>query len=249
VKIDPSKCAGCGVCAKYCPGNAVTLEEVEKNGKKRTQRATVNEDLCFECGVCVRVTACPRGAFVPAGELPWPRSIRAILSDPLVAFKETGVTGRGTEEMKTNDVTGRFRRGEIGVAIDVGRPNVGARLSDVERLTALLAPLGVTFEPANPVTYLMDDPATGRMNPEVRDERVLSAVIEFTILERRLPEALTAIDAAAAGCATVFAVGLITRPERDGQVRLLETLRRLGRRPLPNAKVNAGLGRPAAPDR
>jgi hypothetical protein len=62
--------------------------------------------------------------------------------------------GRGTEEMKTNDVTGRYRDGEVGIAAELGRPCVGFRFRDLERVTTGLAERGIRFEPDNPVTVL-----------------------------------------------------------------------------------------------
>ncbi len=37
--------------------------------------------------------------------------------------------------MKTNDVTGRVKRGEIGVGLEFGRPGMASRLSDLEKMT------------------------------------------------------------------------------------------------------------------
>ena len=57
---------------------------------------------------------CPTAAFEP-DELAWPRVVRRAFSDPRVPHESTGVDGRGTEEVKTNDVTGRVkaRRGGL----------------------------------------------------------------------------------------------------------------------------------------
>ncbi|HUV55530.1 MAG TPA: hypothetical protein VMW03_10050 [Candidatus Krumholzibacteriaceae bacterium] len=86
------------------------------------------------------VDVCPTGALTPP-ELTWPRSLRAAFSDPTVVHPGTGVGGRGTEEIKTNDVTGRLRRGEAGIVVELGRPGTGARLRDVEKMAMALAPL------------------------------------------------------------------------------------------------------------
>jgi len=71
----------------------------------------------------------------------------------MVEHKETGVPGRGTEEMKTNEVTARLN-GLLGMAVEVGRPGVGARLKDLETI-AMLWPRKIVFEPRNPVTFLL----------------------------------------------------------------------------------------------
>ena len=46
-------------------------------------------------------------------ELSWPRIVRRAFSDPVVPHESTGVHGRGTEEVKTNDVSGRVKVGEV----------------------------------------------------------------------------------------------------------------------------------------
>ena len=67
-------------------------------------------DLCAECSACKRANVCPNDAFYQQ-PLVWPRTVRSILSDVLTVCVESGISGRGTEEMKTNEVTGRYRRG------------------------------------------------------------------------------------------------------------------------------------------
>jgi hypothetical protein len=56
-----------------------------------------------------------------------------VMSVPVETNGVTGVTGRGTEEVKTNVVSGRVRKGRVGLCIDVGRPGAGARMYDVEK--------------------------------------------------------------------------------------------------------------------
>src|SRR5574337_107488 len=219
VQVNAELCSGDGLCVLYCPARAIHLVDHE---------ATIAQDDCVECGVCVRLGVCKSGALTPPDALPWPRSIRSILSDPMTEFKETGVTGRGTEEMKTNDVTDRFQRGQLGVAIDVGRPNVGTALREVDKVTRAMARAGVAFEAKNPVTFLMADPSTGALRDEVLDERVMSAVVEFVIDENRLPEVLRAIEAVSPQVETVFSVGIISRVSPDGSIPVISALNRLG---------------------
>ena len=42
--------------------------------------------------------------------------------------------GRGTDEIKMNDVTGRLRRGDAGLLVEMGRPGVGAYFRDIEKV-------------------------------------------------------------------------------------------------------------------
>jgi len=235
--IDEQLCTGCGECLDYCCVDAVRMAEGV---------ATVDLELCVECSVCKRSRVCPTDAFVEQ-ELEWPRSIRSIFSNPLTCFAETGVTGRGTEEMKTNEVTGRFGRDEAGIAIDIGRPNVGTSLADVEKLAMAVAKVGVEFEPLSPITLLMADTRTGVLREDVKAERVLSAVIECKAKPEKLPRVVQALREMEDQVDTVYTVGVISRVAEDGRTVLLQSLlESAGIRVRPNGKVNLGLGRPRA---
>ena len=65
--------------------------------------------------------------------------------------------GRGTEEVKTNDVRGRVQVGEVGFTIEFGRPGVGVWFRDIQKAVLALAAGGVHFEKKNPITSLMTD--------------------------------------------------------------------------------------------
>jgi len=149
--------------------------------------------------------------------------------------------------MKTNDVTGRFRRGMVGLGLDVGRPGVGTSFRDVEVLTRCLASLGAHFEPNNPITMMMQDVSSGTMLPAVLDERVLSCVLEASFPLGRLAEALEAVRQAAAGIDTVVSVCCIGVADSDGRYELQQSLEELGIPYRKNGKQNVGLGRPQPP--
>ncbi len=72
---------------------------------------------------------CPTAAFEP-DELAWPRVVRRAFSDPRVPHESTGVDGRGTEEVKTNDVSGRVGRGRGRLHDRARPPGVGVRFRD-----------------------------------------------------------------------------------------------------------------------
>ena len=52
---DPSKCVYCGICAKKCLGEALTVDRKEKLWK-------LDEDKCVSCGTCEEV--CPKKAII-----------------------------------------------------------------------------------------------------------------------------------------------------------------------------------------
>jgi ferredoxin len=243
---------------------AISLEE---DGK-----SAVNQDECVECNTCYRllrnegyppwfvrairkvlsalrlgyladVDVCPTGAITPP-ELKYPRNLRAAFSDVTVPHAGTGIAGRGTEEIKTNEVTGRIRKGEAGIVVELGRPGIGATFLDVEKIAMALAGLGANFEAQNPVTQLMSDPRTGKMKEEVLGEKVLSAIIEMKVRQDQVPETFRILEDAQRKVDTVFSVGISSRCLPDGTVPHLEWVKKLGYRLSPNGKTNIGLGRP-----
>lgn len=230
VKIDQDLCIGCGLCLPYCTVGAIYLVE----GK-----AIVDEDHCVECEVCIRSNICPRKALFTS-QLSYPRSIK-VISNPSVT-KATGIPGRGTDEVKTNDVTGRIGKGEVGICIDMGRPNTGVYLHDVEQVAKALIKVGVQIEKENPCTTLMQK--NGEFKEEVKNLRVLSIIIEGKTNLEKLPKVIDALKTVEKKVDTVFSVGVIGRVEPDGTLPVLETLKQLKIEVRPNSKVNVGLGRP-----
>ena len=236
--IDQEKCIGCGLCLPYCPVQAIALVD----GKAR-----IDLDACLECGNCTRrrLVACPRGAIYEDPRIyETPRAIRRILSDPTTTHKVTKVPGRGTEEVKTNDVTGRVCRGEVGVAIEMGRPCLGASIADAEKVTTALAAIELHYEEQNPLTLIMTDRKKGTFDPCYRQERIMSAIIEFTTAAANLPQVLAVLREVAPTLDTVFSLDIIGCFAESGALPVLSMLRSMDLEPRVNAKVNLGLGRP-----
>src|ERR671924_1897508 len=240
MKIDPDKCVACGNCLPICPMGAIAIEPV-------IGRATINADECVECFTCYRGMSkehlnplmvravrrvaklfrfrfdpepdiCPTDAIVPE-ELVWPRIVRRAFSDPQVPHESTGIHGRGTAEVKTNDVTHRVKEGEAGFVVEFGRPGVGARFRDIEHVTKALAELGVEFENNNPVTSLMTDSSRGLIRPEILDEKVLSAIVEIKTRFQDVPMLLQRIKEISRELATVVSLGVSTRCDSVGADR------------------------------
>lgn len=263
MRIEPRKCVACGNCLAVCPVSAISIDPA-------IRRATVNPDECVECYAChnrmskehlnptlvrtirgflklLRIRfdpepdVCPTSAFAPE-ELAWPRSIRRAFSDPCVPHESTGVYGRGTEEVKTNDVTNRVNPGEVGFTVEFGRPAVGARFREVQAVTLALAKIGATFEKNNPVTALMPDPSTGAIHPEVLDEKVLSAIVEVKTPEAMLPAVLRTVREVSATLDTVVSVGVAARCDAEGENGVEATLAAEGYAVF-RGKTNLGLGR------
>lgn len=233
MEIKADICNGCGRCVIVCPVQAIKMIE---------KRVFIDEDLCVECSVCYRSANCPVNA-IRMRRLEWPRNVRIPFSNVTTTHKHTGVAGRGTEEMKTNDVTNRFKFGEFGISIELGRPGIGTRLRNVELFTTKFAEIGVTYEEKSPVTTLLIDDK-GHINEDVKDERVLSAIIEFKIPTEKLSRILGIIKEVEREINTVFSVGIVSRIKENNTNEIVHQLSQLGFEARPNAKINIGLGRP-----
>ncbi len=232
MRIDNSRCIACGACVPVCPMAAIALEDV----------AIIDQSECVDCGVCFRADACPVDA-IEQETAEWPRSLRAVFSNPMISHSETRIPGRGTEEMKTNDVTEVFRPGMVGIGLEFGRPGIGTRFRDVDLVAQAMAKEGVQFRPENPVTFLMADTATGRLPEDILDEKVLSAIVEFTVPTNRMKSVLQTLREVSPRVDTVFSVECINVVEPDGSAPMDRILTDLGIARYPNGKTNLGLGR------
>jgi ferredoxin len=269
MKINPDKCVACGNCTYVCPMGAIYIDPASK-------RATIDEDECVECYACyyglsrermnpvfVRMVRrflqiarlrfdpepdiCPTSAFEP-DKLQWPRVVRRAFSDPRATHESTGVQGRGTEEVKTNDVTHRVKTGEAGFTIEFGRPGIGVRFSDIQKVTQVLARANVPFEKRNPLTLLMSDIYTGTLREDILNEKILSAIVEIKVPMSRVDEIIELVHDLEGQIDTVIALGVSTRCDENGEERVLAPiLQGLGYR-IDRAKTNTGLGRISNPD-
>jgi ferredoxin len=234
MKINKDACINCGKCINRCPVAAI---------KKIEKIIVMDFDECVECGVCKRAKVCPTDAIYQQ-ELVYPRTVRSIMSDVLTIAEESQISGRGTEEMKTNEVTGRFKDGWVGMAIELGRPGVATYMYDVEKVAMAIAKHGVEFEKQNPITSMMSDIDTGKFKEELLDERVLSAIIEFPVRIEEAKEVLETIAEVSKEISTVFSLDICTKVASDGTMPHVAIVEDLGFWISPNAKVNVGLGRP-----
>ncbi len=238
--IDQALCVGCEECLPWCPVGAITSHD---------GAAVIDFDQCVECGNCRRYAPCPTECIEESPEASaWPRVLRREFSDPGIRHSTTKGFGRGTEECKTNDVTGRVKRGMVGMAMEFGRPGIATGLSELEKMTLALAKAGVHWEEKNPVTFLLADPAPGAMREDVKRERVLSAILEIEFDMDRLPLIVNVVKEVAPTLETVFSWGVFTRLDDDMNTPVIAALEALGIAVRPNAKVNMGLGRPLVDD-
>jgi hypothetical protein len=193
---------------------------------------------------------CPEGAIEAQELVGFLKQFQHVISDPVENHGVTGVTGRGTEEVKTNDVTGRIKKGWVGFSIDMGRPGMGVRLRDAEKVAMACVAAGFILAPAeeSPLAALMPDHRTGKLRDDCLDYRLLSVIIEGRCPEDRTKDVLKALQKVEKEIDTVFSLGLISRVDENGHCKALECLDDLGLPQPHRGKVNAGLGKPLSLD-
>jgi len=262
--INPKKCVACGNCIPVCPMEAIFVD-------KNINRAVIHEDSCVECGTCYRGMStenlnpfiirtvrkiagffkfrfepepdvCPTSA-IEMNELSMPRLIRQIFSDPVIEHKSTGIKGRGTEEVKTNDVSLRIDTGEVGYTIEFGRPGVGVRFHEIQEMTKTLAAHKITFEKNNPITHLMTNTDTGELRKDILQEKILSAIVEINTPIDQVEKILNLVKSVNEKIDTVIAVGISTRCDEAGEDEILAPLLKDLDVSFERAKTNIGLGR------
>jgi len=239
--IDQEKCTGCRICQTYCTVDAIAFAD---------RKCRIVENLCTECYVCLRMKVCPEDAIYAQDLVGFYKQFQHVISDPVENHGVTGVTGRGTEEVKTNDVSGRVKKGWIGLSIDMGRPGLGVYLRDAEKVAMACAAAGFKLAPQeeSPLAALMPDITTGKLVAECLDYRLLSVIIEGRCEEDKAKDVFKALLRVEKEVDTVFSVGLISRVDENGHCHALEILDELGIEQPHRGKVNPGLGRPLAAD-
>ena len=235
--INQEKCIGCRSCQTICTVDAIHFKD---------KKCRIDPELCTECYVCFRMKICPEGAIETQDLTGFYKQFQHVLSDPVETHGVTGVTGRGTEEVKTNDVSGRVKKGEVGLSIDMGRPGMGVYLRDAEKVAMACAKAGFKLAPQEetPLAALMPDLSTGKMVAECLNYRLLSVIIEGRCEEAKVKDVLSALMQVQNEIDTVFSVGLISRVDQKGHCKALEYLDELGIPQPHRGKVNAGLGKP-----
>jgi len=262
MKILKDKCVGCANCVPVCPVGAIFISE--------DGLSEINTETCVECHNCYRSLSCehlpagltrgirkilktislrfqpdpdvcPTEAIAP-DELEWPRIVRRAFSDPMVTHESTGVHGRGTEEVKTNDVSNRIKQGDVGLVVEFGRPGIGAYFREVQEVTRILATSGATFEPGNPVFQMMTDTDAGDIREDVLDEKVLSCIVEMTVPLNDAGRLLAEVRELSKNVETVISIGLSTVCDEQGEDPLRAILADQGFA-IGWTKVNLGLGR------
>lgn len=241
--VNKELCTGCWSCIPYCPVSAL------KKNKDET-RACIDQDICTKCNVCIRNKVCPFEAIEEQPYDDFQSEFQHVMSDPTVTVAGTDDPGRGTEEMKTNDVTGRFKKNEFGICIDMGRPGIGCKLREAEKVAMAVVKAGVKLErpEKTPLAKIMTDLKTGKLRDDLLDANVLSIIIEGKCSIENIADVLKALKKVEKQIDTVFCLGIVARVDEKGDTPLYNTLKKLNIPKPFRGKVNVGLGRPLVED-
>ena len=253
VSVDLEDCLECGVCLRsgVCRVDAFYMQELSWPRVIRAAfsggsigllgtfgsaaRASVSGTLKEQPNTSISDVARARKLSLPR------RGMKEALEGQLLGG------GRGTSEMKTNDMTGRFGYGEVGVAAELGRPGIGFYFWELEKVAMAFAEHGAQFEPENPVTMFLDT-ETGRIKEEyeeIKQEKGRSAIIESLFPMHKIVEVFHALQEVGKEVNTVFTVNIISRCE-DGTIPVMPILDEAGIKVRINGKTNMGMGRPLA---
>jgi len=233
MKINPERCFACGDCVPICPVDAILLHD---------GMVSINQDQCVECGVCWRTHVCLSSVFEQE-ELPWPRVLRAMFSDPATEHRQTGLAGRGMEEIKTNDVRHVYVNDLVGVSAEIGRPGIGASFHDVQCITQALAECGARFADGNPLMALFVDAARGLLAPDILGERVISIIVECQVREADLKPTLRSLIDASSRLAVPVLISVAGAYAADGAASYQHVLEEMELVCLPTGKMNLGFVR------
>ena len=233
MKVNPSHCFDCGDCLSICPVDAILKQE---------GAISIDQSRCVECGVCWRTNVCPTSVFEPE-DLPWPRVLRALFSDPAIEHRRTGVAGRGLEEIKTNDVCRVYAGDLVGVTAEIGRPGIGASFHDVQCITQTLAESGARLAADNPLMELFVDPGHGLIRPDILKERILSVIVEYLVPKADLERILRILIEASFRLSVPVLLSVAGVYAADGTTPYQDVLEEMALDCLPTGKINLGFMR------
>ena len=253
ITIDETKCNGCMECIPYCSGSAI----VESSS---TGTAGIDAERCTECGICWQSRVCPVEA-ITAGELTWPRTLRGKYHNMHSPYRATPALARVSQPLDytsegkmfvnyslpselINDVNAFYRHGYAGIVVELGRPHTGTTFRDLQKVTRILAPMGLQSDEMNPLTDLAADAPKGIFRQDILDEKTGWVMLKLIVSEKEVSEVLLSLQQVAAEIDTIFAVNVVSRVGEDGSIVADRAASEIGVAPACNCKTNMGLGRP-----
>ena len=228
MKINQDECIGCWLCIPYCP-----MQAIQKNVAERPT-TYVNQQECVECGTCLKSSVCPTDA-IYWPKLSWFRDIKRSST--------SGGRGIGTGDVKSNEINGMYRDGEVAIGAELGRPEVGFYFRDLEKVTKALTKLDFKFKIGKSVKVLFDLETGNLKNREIRNEKAMAARLEVKVNTEDAVEVINALREVARNIDTVLSIDIISKC-KEGTIPVLPLLEKAGIKVRINGKTNIGLGRP-----
>jgi len=220
-------CVGCEACLPYCTQGAIFMEEA---------RASVNRDLCVECGVCIDSEICPVSAFeedpddLAAFKRPFGRLL-AKHTDSKTVTKGSGY------DVKTNDANPKLPADKMVMRLEINRPRGGLKFGDIERMRAEMERLGWNPKVGSRARSIRGDGLSEKM----AGQRILTCHLEVILDPEKIPQIVrdaTQFVNAHDLWVSINVAGVAAMIDRTQAV-----LKDAGVYMEPVAKVNLGLGR------
>ena len=102
------------------------------------------------------------------------------------------------------------------------------------------------FEPDSPWTHIIDSETGAIQDPSIKNEKVLSCIVECKAPMERVVDIYEALMEVAEEIDTVFTLNIISKC-KDGKILIKPILDEAGIKVRINGKTNVGLGRPYIP--
>jgi len=128
--------------------------------------------------------------------------------------------------------------------VELGRPNTGTYLYNAEKIIQTLMEAGAAMGEKSPMTALISDKEKGLLRNDIRNERVLSCIVEGKVNIDDLEHALNLLKKVSLQMDTVFSLGLVTRMVNGFESPIEPIIAKMGLHVRPNSKINLGMGRP-----
>jgi hypothetical protein len=126
------------------------------------------------------------------------------------------------------------------VFVELGRPALGTRFRDVERVVQRFRSHDIRVVEDNPVAGLIADPSSGALKPEILDEKAISVLVEFVMPAAEAETLLAIVEQLDLEMDTVFNLSVALRADEQGRSNLA-SLFGTELFSLPNGKVNLGM--------
>jgi hypothetical protein len=128
---------------------------------------------------------------------------------------------------------------DVEFELEFGRPGLGIRIGEIEKILSPLIRCGVVFETGrNTLGNWMIDRLKGIFQDEVKNERVMRGSVCFVVSSSKIPTILEAIeDCSVLSINTIFSLSVTSAVENSGAAPMIEMLEKMGCKVPPSCKT------------